>query len=228
MSSLLERSCSQSPESSTQLSPEEVSTLMKELDAPWELGQDGQLEREFLFPSFESGLGFINQVAGVAQREDHHPQLVIDRRSVKVQLFTHSVNGLSQNDFILAAKITDAVSQLATALMVDVAALKSGEADASSMKKLADAELSAFLETHAGWSLDGEGRLTRKFDCKSYTEVLSLGNRIASLAKQSRHPPKLSLGINSIQLQLFSFAVDGISALDLELAEAIERDAKEQ
>lgn len=67
---------------------------------------DGQrLSRDFTFPDFVSALAFVNKVGDVAESENHHPDIALTWGKVGVSTWTHSANGLSENDFVLAAKI---------------------------------------------------------------------------------------------------------------------------
>jgi len=65
---------------------------------------DGSIEKEFRFTSYLDGLAFANEIGKIAEEQDHHPDIVIKWRRVKLTLSTHSVKGLSENDFIVAAK----------------------------------------------------------------------------------------------------------------------------
>lgn len=70
----------------------------------WQL--DGKkIRREFVFKDFGEAMGFVNKVANIAESEGHHPDLHIHWNRVLVELWTHSVDGLTENDFIVAAKI---------------------------------------------------------------------------------------------------------------------------
>ena len=69
----------------------------------WTL-RDNTIEKEFRFGSYLDGLGFACAVGRVAEKQDHHPDILIGWRRVKLSLSTHSIKGLSQNDFIIAAK----------------------------------------------------------------------------------------------------------------------------
>jgi 4a-hydroxytetrahydrobiopterin dehydratase len=73
----------------------------------WRLSADGRgLERDFLMKDFSSAVDFIRRMAEVAEAEDHHPDLhLTGYRRLAVVLSTHAIGGLSENDFILAAKI---------------------------------------------------------------------------------------------------------------------------
>jgi len=64
-----------------------------------------KLRREFKFRDFGSAIAFVNKVAAVAEREDHHPDILVHYDRVTLVLWTHAIGGLSENDFILAAKI---------------------------------------------------------------------------------------------------------------------------
>jgi len=69
----------------------------------WSL-KDGSIQKEFAFESYLAGLDFACAVGKIAEEQDHHPDILIRWRRVNLVLSTHSVKGLSENDFILAAK----------------------------------------------------------------------------------------------------------------------------
>jgi 4a-hydroxytetrahydrobiopterin dehydratase len=73
----------------------------------WRLTHDGQrIRKDWAFKNFQAAVQFLNQVAALAEAEGHHPDLHLERyRHVGIELWTHAVGGLSENDFILAAKI---------------------------------------------------------------------------------------------------------------------------
>lgn len=73
----------------------------------WELrGEDpAKLAREVTFKNFVEAMAFINKVAEVAESEQHHPDICVSWNRVNLELFTHSIGGLSENDFIVAAKV---------------------------------------------------------------------------------------------------------------------------
>ena len=73
----------------------------------WTLHNDGthRITREFTFKDFAAALQFVNRVGDLAESEGHHPNIEIHYNKVELELFTHATNGLSENDFILAAKI---------------------------------------------------------------------------------------------------------------------------
>ena len=73
----------------------------------WLLVRDGRhkITREFRFKTFRQALRFVNGVADLAESEGHHPDITIVYNRVRLDLFTHAVGGLLENDFIMAAKI---------------------------------------------------------------------------------------------------------------------------
>lgn len=75
----------------------------------WLLLHDGshKLRRQFTFTDFKEAMIFVNHVADIAQAEGHHPDIYIFYNKVQLDLFTHAVGGLSENDFIMAAKIDE-------------------------------------------------------------------------------------------------------------------------
>lgn len=97
------------------LTREQCEELLEALDPAWSLGDDGlSIARGFEFPAYDRTLGFANAVAWIAITEDHHPVITIEYGRCHVSYTTHAINGLSDNDFICAAKI-DRVANAAAA-----------------------------------------------------------------------------------------------------------------
>jgi 4a-hydroxytetrahydrobiopterin dehydratase len=71
----------------------------------WHVIQAHHLEKAFAFPNFVTALAFVNRIGAVAEEEGHHPDLALSWGRVRVTTYTHSIKGLSESDFILAAKI---------------------------------------------------------------------------------------------------------------------------
>jgi 4a-hydroxytetrahydrobiopterin dehydratase len=71
----------------------------------WQVQQDKRIEKSFKFKDFVGAVDFVNAVTPVAEAEGHHPDLFVTWGEVRVSLTTHAVGGLTENDFILAAKI---------------------------------------------------------------------------------------------------------------------------
>jgi 4a-hydroxytetrahydrobiopterin dehydratase len=70
----------------------------------WSL-KNGHLYKEFRFKSFKETMAFLNKVANISENEGHHPDFCVHFRLVEMEIWTHAIDGLSENDFILAAKI---------------------------------------------------------------------------------------------------------------------------
>jgi 4a-hydroxytetrahydrobiopterin dehydratase len=81
----------------------EAVTLLQGLRG-WQV-TDGKLRKDFTFPDHYATLAFVNAVAWISHRQDHHPDLAVGYNTCRVEYVTHAVNGLSVNDFICAAKI---------------------------------------------------------------------------------------------------------------------------
>ena len=88
------------------LTENEENRFLAELD-DWEIvrGAVHKIRKEFMLKTFRNAVAFINNIADLAEEENHHPELHINYRRVTVELSTHAILGLSENDFIVAAKI---------------------------------------------------------------------------------------------------------------------------
>ena len=71
----------------------------------WKIVNKHHLVREYKFKDFKEALKFVNSVGKIAEKEGHHPDIILKWGYVKIKLFTHAIRGLHQNDFIIAAKI---------------------------------------------------------------------------------------------------------------------------
>ena len=81
--------------------------LHEELGAHWKVVDDHHLDREFTFPDFVTALGFTNRVGVLAEEQGHHPDLYLAWGRVRITIWTHKIDGLTESDFVLAAKIDD-------------------------------------------------------------------------------------------------------------------------
>ncbi|MGH7141051.1 MAG: 4a-hydroxytetrahydrobiopterin dehydratase [Minisyncoccia bacterium] len=112
MSNLSSKRCVPCEGGREPLSREQATELQKELDQEWMLVDDAHLlARTFRFPDFKTAMQFANDIARIAELEGHHPDLTISWGSVGVELSTHAIGGLSENDFILASKIDELPSK---------------------------------------------------------------------------------------------------------------------
>ena len=104
---LLSRHCTELPAGTPTLPPEQVERYLA-LVSSWEVAEEGNTLRQTIrFDDFKAAMTFANRVGELAEAEQHHPDiLVFSYRYVGLDLTTHSIGGLSDNDFIMAAKIS--------------------------------------------------------------------------------------------------------------------------
>jgi 4a-hydroxytetrahydrobiopterin dehydratase len=85
------------------LTEAQVRSLLKKLDG-WEYS-GGRIAKTYAFKDYYQALAFVNATAWISHREDHHPDIVLGYNRCRVEYVTHAINGLSENDFICAAKL---------------------------------------------------------------------------------------------------------------------------
>jgi 4a-hydroxytetrahydrobiopterin dehydratase len=104
---LAKRKCVPCEGGTPRLGRAKVETLLGSLKNGWKTVERGRrLTRRFTFPNFVSAVAFIDRMAEIAEREQHHPDFCVHGyKLMDVTLTTHAIDGLSENDFILAAKI---------------------------------------------------------------------------------------------------------------------------
>lgn len=102
---LTDQKCVPCEEGTKPLTQEEATPYLEEVKE-WKLEDGGKkIERKFKFNDFKEALEFVNKIGEIAEAEGHHPDIGLGWGKVEVELSTHSIGGLSVNDFILAAKI---------------------------------------------------------------------------------------------------------------------------
>jgi 4a-hydroxytetrahydrobiopterin dehydratase len=101
---LTKKKCRPCNENTPPLKGEAIAKLQHELGDNWKVVEEHHLEKEYSFKNFKEALDFTNRVGAVAEQEDHHPDIFLGWGKVKLDLWTHNIGGLSENDFILAAK----------------------------------------------------------------------------------------------------------------------------
>jgi len=106
MTNLAERECIPCRGGVPGLTEEEIADLKPQV-SEWEVVGSHHLSRTFSFKNFADALHFVNQVGEVAEREGHHPEIYLSWGTVVVKIYTHKIDGLTESDFILAAKISD-------------------------------------------------------------------------------------------------------------------------
>lgn len=92
----------------TPLKMDEIEALIKLLGNGWEvLYENSRLVNKWNFESYMKCVEFVNKIADIAERENHHPDLLLSYKKVTVTIWTHNMNALTKADFILAAKISE-------------------------------------------------------------------------------------------------------------------------
>jgi 4a-hydroxytetrahydrobiopterin dehydratase len=105
MTDLLAQRSKELPKGTPALTKSEVEKLLAQVPA-WKLSEDGKrIARAYEFSNFHETIEFVNAAAYVIHKEDHHPDLEVSYKTCKVTFWTHTVGGLSLNDFICAAKL---------------------------------------------------------------------------------------------------------------------------
>lgn len=82
-----------------------LEALKASLHSDWSIVDQHHLERTFKFKNFKQALQFVNRIGELAEQEGHHPEITFTWGKVVVKIWTHKINGLHENDFILASKI---------------------------------------------------------------------------------------------------------------------------
>jgi 4a-hydroxytetrahydrobiopterin dehydratase len=89
------------------LKGEGLENLRKQLNGDWMVVDDHHLEKQYKFKNFRQALAFTNQVGELAEAEGHHPDIYLGWGKVKLMVWTHKIDGLTESDFIFAAKVDE-------------------------------------------------------------------------------------------------------------------------
>ncbi len=104
MSALAQKECVPCKGGVSPLKGQELTRMAKELGGGWQVVEERQLEKEYKFNNFREALDFTNKVGELAEAQGHHPDIYLTWGKVKLSIWTHKVGGLTESDFILAAK----------------------------------------------------------------------------------------------------------------------------
>ena len=110
MSDLADRSCTPCTGDTPRLEGEELEEMRGRVHDRWEVVDEHHLTTSVSFDDFQGALDFTNRVGEVAEDEGHHPEICLTWGEARVEVYTHAIDGLSENDFILAAKIDEIVA----------------------------------------------------------------------------------------------------------------------
>jgi 4a-hydroxytetrahydrobiopterin dehydratase len=86
------------------LHADEIARLLPELEG-WRVVDQHHLTKNFVFPDFALALAYVNRIGEVAEREGHHPDIYLTWGKARIDIYTHAIDGLTESDFVLAAKI---------------------------------------------------------------------------------------------------------------------------
>ncbi len=86
------------------LKGDELHRLYEQIEG-WDVVEDHHLIKTYTFPDFAQALAFVNRIGAVAEEQNHHPWIELTWGEVTVEVFTHKIDGLTESDFILAAKV---------------------------------------------------------------------------------------------------------------------------
>jgi 4a-hydroxytetrahydrobiopterin dehydratase len=104
MTTLAEKKCVPCKGGVPPLTPAEQAPLLEELDG-WDVQEGHHLHKAYSFPDFVEALAFVNRVGMIAEEQGHHPDLYLAWGKVEVEIWTHKIDGLTESDFIFAAKM---------------------------------------------------------------------------------------------------------------------------
>ncbi|PYS39019.1 MAG: 4a-hydroxytetrahydrobiopterin dehydratase [Acidobacteria bacterium] len=104
MMGLAEKTCVPCRGGVPPLTAEQISPLAAQV-TNWHVVNNHHIEREFKFPDFKTALDFVNRVGAIAEEQAHHPDIYLAWGKAQVKIWTHKIDGLTESDFIFAAKI---------------------------------------------------------------------------------------------------------------------------
>lgn len=104
MTTLAEKQCLPCQGAVPPLKGDQLATLAHELSRGWQVVEERQLEKEYQFKDFREALNFTNRVGELAEAQGHHPDIYLTWGKVKLVIWTHKIDGLTESDFVLAAK----------------------------------------------------------------------------------------------------------------------------
>ena len=105
MEELAKRHCMPCHGGTPRVTGADLASMASQLGGEWEVEGEVKIRRRYRFPDFATALAFVNRVGAIAEAEGHHPDIVLAWGKVEIELWTHAIGGLSESDFILAAKI---------------------------------------------------------------------------------------------------------------------------
>lgn len=108
-SQLVEKKCQPCGQGTNPFKGATLKEFSAQLGEGWRVVEEHHLEKDYSFKNFREALAFTNRIGEIAEAENHHPDILLTWGKVGLKIWTHSVGGLSENDFILAAKADQAL-----------------------------------------------------------------------------------------------------------------------
>lgn len=107
MDTLTQKKCTPCEGGIPPLKGDQLTPFLKQLSSEWDIVEEKKIRRTFSFKTFAQAIQFVNQIADLAESEGHHPDFIVHYNKVTIELWTHKIDGLFDNDFIMAAKIDE-------------------------------------------------------------------------------------------------------------------------
>ena len=107
MNELAEKECVSCKGGVPPLKGEPLQKLSQQLGADWRVVTEHHLEKEYTFKNFREALAFTNRVGELAESQNHHPDIYLAWGKVRITIWTHKIDGLTESDFVMAAKIEE-------------------------------------------------------------------------------------------------------------------------
>ncbi len=100
---LADKQCVACREGTAPLGPDAIAKLLPQLDG-WQVAENRRLTKTFTLPDFKQALALVDRIGAMAEEQNHHPEINLAWGKVRVDIWTHKVNGLTESDFVFAAK----------------------------------------------------------------------------------------------------------------------------
>jgi len=183
------------------LSDAEEKNLLKQVQE-WTINRDNKkpthLVRDYNFPNFPETLRFINQVAAVAEREKHHPDIYLSYTNVRLELHTHAIKGLSLNDFVLAAKINK---------LKPILTHKKMERPTSTIRthRVKQSQIQDNVTQLMKWKVKSSPypQLTRETIWKNFNQAMQFVNHLGTYMQEVKYYPEIYIFYNKVNLELY-------------------------
>ena len=159
-----------------------------------------KLTRKLSLSSFSETINFINAIMPIAEREKHHPDISFSYNSLKLEIYTHAINGLSLNDYVLAAKLNKLKPSLAHEKLVRPTT------NIKWTKRLDQKQILNRLSKIGRWELEEKPyhKLIRKTTWKNFTQAMEFVNHIASYITKVKHFPDIYIYYNKVDIEIYS------------------------